>query len=68
MRRLAEFARGGLAGWTAAGTRCKVRAGSWENMRPVLAFTIGDHPFFRTHTRPRLWPSDHAGVAALLLF
>ena len=36
--------------------------------RPVLAFTIGDQPFFRTHTRPRLWPSDHAGVAALLLF
>jgi hypothetical protein len=35
---------------------------------PVLAFTIGDHPFFRTHTGPRLWPSDHAGVLSLLLF
>jgi hypothetical protein len=35
---------------------------------PVLAFTIGDQPFFRTRTRPRLWPSDHAGVTALLLF
>jgi hypothetical protein len=35
---------------------------------PVLAFTIGDQTFFRTRTRPRLWPSDHAGVAALLLF
>lgn len=35
---------------------------------PVLAFTIGDQPFIRTWARPRLWPSDHAGVAALLLF
>jgi len=35
---------------------------------PVLAVTIGDLPFFRTRTRPRLWPSDHAGVAARLRF
>lgn len=35
---------------------------------PVLAFTLGDQPFFRTRTRPRLWPSDHAGVTALLRF
>jgi endonuclease/exonuclease/phosphatase family metal-dependent hydrolase len=35
---------------------------------PVLAFTIGDLPIFRTLTRPRLWPSDHAGVISLLRF
>ena len=35
---------------------------------PVLAFTIGDLPFFRTRTEPRLWPSDHAGVIAGLRF
>ncbi|HTE49848.1 MAG TPA: endonuclease/exonuclease/phosphatase family protein [Kofleriaceae bacterium] len=35
---------------------------------PVLAYTIGDQPIFRTRTEPRLWPSDHAGVAALLRF
>jgi hypothetical protein len=35
---------------------------------PVIAFTIGDQPIFRTKSRPRLWPSDHAGVAALLRF
>jgi hypothetical protein len=39
-----------------------------ELRSPVLAFTIGDQPVFRTQSRPRLWPSDHAGVAALLLF
>jgi hypothetical protein len=39
-----------------------------ELRSPVLAFTIGDQPIFRTPSRPRLWPSDHAGVAALLLF
>jgi endonuclease/exonuclease/phosphatase (EEP) superfamily protein YafD len=39
-----------------------------ELRSPVLAFTIGDRPIFRTQSRPRLWPSDHAGVAALLLF
>jgi hypothetical protein len=36
--------------------------------QPVLAFTIGDRPFFRTRTTPRLWPSDHAGVASWLSF
>jgi endonuclease/exonuclease/phosphatase family metal-dependent hydrolase len=35
---------------------------------PVLAATIGDRPIFRTRTKPRLWPSDHAGVVAWLLF
>jgi len=35
---------------------------------PVLAVTIGDQPLFRTRGEPRLWPSDHAGVAALLSF
>jgi len=35
---------------------------------PILAFTVGDEPFNRTRTRPRLWPSDHAGVAGLLIF
>lgn len=35
---------------------------------PVLAFTLGDQPVFRTPSEPRLWPSDHAGVAALLPF
>jgi hypothetical protein len=35
---------------------------------PVLAFTIGDHPLFRTWSKPRLWPSDHAGVIAALRF
>jgi endonuclease/exonuclease/phosphatase family metal-dependent hydrolase len=35
---------------------------------PVLAFTVGDQPIFRTRTRPRLWPSDHAGLTALLRF
>lgn len=35
---------------------------------PVLAFTVGDLPLFRTRTRPRLWPSDHAGLTALLRF
>lgn len=35
---------------------------------PVIALTVGDQPIFRTRTRPRLWPSDHAGVAALLRF
>jgi hypothetical protein len=39
-----------------------------ELRSPVLAFTIGDQPVFRTRSRPLLWPSDHAGVAALLLF
>lgn len=39
-----------------------------ELRSPVLAFTIGDQPVFRTRSRPRLWPSDHAGVAALLVF
>lgn len=39
-----------------------------ELRSPVLAFTIGDQPIFRTQSRPRLWPSDHAGVAALLPF
>jgi hypothetical protein len=39
-----------------------------ELRSPVLAFTIGDQPMFRTKSQPRLWPSDHAGVAALLLF
>jgi hypothetical protein len=39
-----------------------------ELRSPVLAFTIGDQPLFRTSSRPRLWPSDHAGLAALLLF
>lgn len=39
-----------------------------ELRSPVLAFTIGDQPVFRTPSRPRLWPSDHAGVAALLRF
>ena len=33
---------------------------------PPLAVTVGDQPFFRTGGRPRLWPSDHAGVGALL--
>ena len=33
---------------------------------PILAFTVGDLPFFRTLSKPRLWPSDHAGVVALL--
>jgi endonuclease/exonuclease/phosphatase family protein len=33
---------------------------------PSLAVTVGDHPFFCTGGSPRLWPSDHAGVAALL--
>ena len=33
---------------------------------PSLAVTVGDQPFFRTGGSPRLWPSDHAGVAALL--
>ncbi len=35
---------------------------------PVLAFTVGDLPFFRTRSAPRLWPSDHAGVIAALRF
>lgn len=35
---------------------------------PVLAFTLGDLPFFRTVTQPRLWPSDHAGIIAALRF
>jgi endonuclease/exonuclease/phosphatase family metal-dependent hydrolase len=35
---------------------------------PVLVFTVGDQPLFRTRSEPRLWPSDHAGVAALLSF
>lgn len=35
---------------------------------PVLAFTVGDQPIFRTRTEPRLWPSDHAGLIALLRF
>lgn len=35
---------------------------------PVLAFTLGDQPVFRTPSKPRLWPSDHAGLAALLSF
>jgi endonuclease/exonuclease/phosphatase family metal-dependent hydrolase len=35
---------------------------------PVLAFTVGDQPIFRTRSRPRLWPSDHAGLTALLRF
>ncbi len=35
---------------------------------PILVFTVGDQPFTRTWTRPRLWPSDHAGVGALLFF
>lgn len=35
---------------------------------PPLAVTVGDQPFFRTGGDPRLWPSDHAGLAALLLF
>ncbi|HTV22004.1 MAG TPA: endonuclease/exonuclease/phosphatase family protein [Polyangiaceae bacterium] len=39
-----------------------------ELRSPVLAFTIGDQPIFRTKSRPRLWPSDHAGVTALLFF
>ena len=39
-----------------------------ELRSPVLAFTIGDQPIFRTPARPRLWPSDHAGVTALLRF
>jgi endonuclease/exonuclease/phosphatase family metal-dependent hydrolase len=39
-----------------------------ELRSPVLAFTIGDQRIFRTPTRPRLWPSDHAGVTALVLF
>jgi len=34
---------------------------------PPLAVTVGDQPFLRTGGRPRLWPSDHAGVAALLV-
>jgi endonuclease/exonuclease/phosphatase family metal-dependent hydrolase len=34
---------------------------------PTLAFTLGDQPVFRTAESPRLWPSDHAGLAALLL-
>jgi endonuclease/exonuclease/phosphatase family metal-dependent hydrolase len=33
---------------------------------PALAVTVGHQPFFRTRTLPRLWPSDHAGVVALL--
>lgn len=37
-------------------------------LSPVLTLTIGDQTFLRTRTRPRLWPSDHAGLAALLLF
>ncbi len=36
--------------------------------QPTLAFTVGDLPFFRTLGKPRLWPSDHAGVVALLRF
>jgi endonuclease/exonuclease/phosphatase family metal-dependent hydrolase len=35
---------------------------------PPLAVTVGDQPFFRTVGDARLWPSDHAGVAALLVF
>jgi hypothetical protein len=35
---------------------------------PVLVFTIGDQPWFRTDGEPRLWPSDHAGVTGLLIF
>jgi hypothetical protein len=35
---------------------------------PIIALTIGDQPFFRTPSKPRLWPSDHAGVASLLRF
>ena len=35
---------------------------------PPVAVTVGDRPFFRTRGNPRLWPSDHAGVAALLVF
>ena len=34
----------------------------------VLTHTIGDQSIFRTATRPRLWPSDHAGVVAQLIF
>ena len=36
--------------------------------QPTLAVTVGDLPFFRTLSKPRLWPSDHAGVVALLRF
>jgi endonuclease/exonuclease/phosphatase family metal-dependent hydrolase len=35
---------------------------------PALAFTFGDQPVFRTRSEPRLWPSDHAGLTALLSF
>jgi endonuclease/exonuclease/phosphatase family metal-dependent hydrolase len=35
---------------------------------PVLASTIGDQSIFRTRTKPRLWPSDHAGVVSWLRF
>jgi endonuclease/exonuclease/phosphatase family metal-dependent hydrolase len=45
-----------------------VWAQNLELRSPVLVFTLGDQPVFRTPARPRLWPSDHAGVAASLLF
>jgi hypothetical protein len=36
--------------------------------QPVLSFTVGDRSIFRTRTRPRLWPSDHAGLATWITF
>jgi endonuclease/exonuclease/phosphatase family metal-dependent hydrolase len=36
--------------------------------QPVLSFTVGDRSIFRTRTRPRLWPSDHAGLATWIAF
>jgi len=39
-----------------------------ETRLPPLAVTVGDQRFLRTGGDPRLWPSDHAGVAALLVF
>jgi endonuclease/exonuclease/phosphatase family metal-dependent hydrolase len=35
---------------------------------PPVAVTVGDQPLFRTRGNPRLWPSDHAGVAALVVY
>ena len=40
----------------------------WSFTGPVFAWTIGDTQEDKTLTLPRLWPSDHASVAARMQF